>query len=73
MLSSTKLWAHIGYIVLTIAFLKDALAGGLTDMKILAYGGVVCGSAAASKFLSMRYASQRNGNGETKRVTNGDG
>lgn len=56
MLSHTKLWANIGYAALTIAFLSDALSGGLTDMKILAYGAVVTGSAAASKFISMRFA-----------------
>ncbi|ARU30883.1 hypothetical protein CAP31_03785 [Sulfuriferula sp. AH1] len=55
MLSHTKLWANIGYATLTVAFIKDSWAGGLTDMKIFAYGAVVTGSAAASKLLSMRY------------------
>lgn len=55
MLSHTKLWANIGYAALTWAFVADAMNGGLTDMKILAYGAVVAGSATASKFLSMRY------------------
>lgn len=55
MLSHTKLWANIGYLALTVAFVKDAWAGGLTDMKIFAFGAVVTGSAAASKFLSLKY------------------
>ena len=55
MLSHTKLWANIGYLALTVAFVRDAWAGGLTDMKIIAYGAVVAGSAAASKFLSLKY------------------
>lgn len=55
MLSHTKLWANVGYLALTISFLSDAFSGGLTDMKILAYGAVVAGSAAASKFLSLRF------------------
>lgn len=58
MLSHTKLWANIGYAALTAAFLKDAWSGGLTDLKIFAFGAVVAGSAAASKFLSMRYCQQ---------------
>ena len=58
MLSHTKLWANIGYLALTAAFLKDAWAGGLTDMKIFAFGAVVAGSAAASKFISMRYGAK---------------
>lgn len=58
MLSHTKLWANLGYAALTWAFVVDAHAGGLTDMKILAYGAVVAGSAAASKFLSMRYGKE---------------
>lgn len=55
MMSHSKLWANIGYLALTTAFIKDAWAGGLTDMKIIAYGAVVAGSAAASKFLSLKY------------------
>lgn len=58
MLSHTKLWANIGYAALTVAFLADAFGGHLTDMKILAYGAVVTGSAVASKFLSMRYGNK---------------
>lgn len=55
MLSHTKLWANFGYAALTAGFVWDAFHGGLTDMKIFAYGAVVAGSATASKFLSMRY------------------
>ena len=58
MLSHTKLWANIGYLALTVAFIRDSWAGGLTDMKILAYGAVVAGSAAASKFLSLKYGAK---------------
>lgn len=54
MLSHTKLWANVGYSALTWAFVLDAWHGGLTDMKILAYGAVVGGSAVASKAISMR-------------------
>lgn len=53
-LSHTKLWANIGYAAMTYAFVADALAGGLTDMKLFAYGSVVAGSAAASKLISVR-------------------
>ena len=53
--SHTKLWANIGYLTLTYAFLADAIAGGLDAEKIFAYGAVVAGSATASKFLSLRY------------------
>lgn len=59
MLSHTKLWANIGYLALTVAFIRDAWnvgpGLGLTDMKIFAFGAVVCGSSAASKFLSLKY------------------
>lgn len=55
MLSHTKLWANVGYVALTWAFVVDAWGGGLTDMKILAYGAVVAGSAAASKAISMAW------------------
>lgn len=58
MLSHTKLWANVGYLALTVAFVSDALGGGLTDTKILAYGAVVSGSAAASKLISMRYGNK---------------
>lgn len=54
MLSHTKLWAHVGYGALTAAFLRDAWGGGLTDMKMLAYGAIVAGSATASKWLSLK-------------------
>lgn len=57
-LSHAKLWANIGYLALTVAFLSDAFGGGLTDMKILAYGAVVASSAAASKFLSLKYGAK---------------
>lgn len=56
MVSHTKVWANIGYAALTAAFIRDAWLGGLTDMKILAYGAVVAGSAAASKIASLRHA-----------------
>jgi hypothetical protein len=55
MLSHTKIWANVGYFALTWAFMADAAAGHLTDMKIFAYGAVMAGSAVASKLLSMRY------------------
>lgn len=58
MMSHSKLWANIGYLALSAAFIKDAWAGGLTDMKIVAYGAVVAGSAAASKFLSLKYGAK---------------
>lgn len=58
MLSHTKLWANIGYLTLTIAFIRDAGAYELTEWKIIAYGAVVAGSATASKFLSMRYTAK---------------
>lgn len=54
-LSHTKLWANVGYLAITYAFLADAIAGGLDAEKILAYGAVVACSATASKFLSLRY------------------
>lgn len=57
MVSHTKLWANVGYATLTWAFAIDAWHGGLTDMKIFAFGAVVAGSAAASKLVSMRYGS----------------
>jgi len=58
MLSHTKLWANIGYLALVVAFTKDAWAFGLTDMKIIAFGAVVAGSATASKLISMRYGAK---------------
>ena len=61
MLSHTKLWANVGYLALTVALLKDTWGGGLTDMKIVAFGAVVAGSAAASKFLSLRYGGKEDG------------
>jgi len=55
MLSHTKLWANVGYLALTWSFVVDAWNGGLTDMKIFAYGAVVAGSAVASKAISMKH------------------
>lgn len=55
MLSHTKLWANVGYAVLSWAFVADALQGHLTDMKMLVFGGVFGLSATASKWLSMRF------------------
>ena len=53
--SHTKLWANVGYGVLTVAFLRQSWTLGVDAWSILAYGSVVCGSAAASKWLSLRY------------------
>lgn len=54
-MSHTKLWANIGYAVLTYSFLADSLAGHLTDLKMLVFGAIVAGSATASKIVSGIY------------------
>lgn len=54
-LSHSKLWSNIGYGALTHAFIFDAMSGGLSDMKLFAYGAIVIGNATASKIVSMKY------------------
>lgn len=54
-LSHTKIWSHVGYLVGTLAFVHDAWAGGLTDMKLLVYMGAMTAPQAFSKLVSMRY------------------
>ena len=54
-LSHSRLWSNVGTLALTVAFIRDAWLGGLTDMKILAYGGIVTGHALLSKMVSMRW------------------
>lgn len=58
-LSHTKLWANVGYLVMTIAFLRDAWLGGLDEYKLIAYGVIVAGAASVSKFLSLRFGQPR--------------
>ena len=53
--SHSRLWSNVGNLALTVVFVKDAWWGGLTDMKILAYGAVVAGHAVLSKAVSMRW------------------
>lgn len=53
-LSHTKFWANVGYLAMTTAFLRQAWLHGLTDMLLLTYGAIFTGSAALSKFLSLR-------------------
>ena len=53
--SHSRLWSNVGNLSLTVAFIRDAWLGGLTDMKILAYGGIVTGHALLSKMVSMRW------------------
>jgi hypothetical protein len=60
-LSHTKAWSHVGYLVGTLAFVRDAWGGGLTDMKLLVYMGVMTGAAAASKLMGLKYGG---GNGD---------
>ena len=60
-LSHTRLWANLGNLVLAIVVARDGWVNGLDHWQILAFGTVVCGSAAASKWLSLRY---KNGNGD---------
>lgn len=55
-LSHTKLWANVGYLVMTVAFLRDAWTGGLDELKLIAFGVILTGSASLSKFLSMRFS-----------------
>ncbi len=54
-ISASKLWFNLGNAALTFAFVRDAVYGGLTDMKILAFGMVVCGSGMAAKWLNKKY------------------
>lgn len=54
--SLSKIGAAVGYASLAWAFCVDAAAGGLTDMKMLAYGAIMIGSATASKIVSMKYS-----------------
>ena len=62
-LSHTRLWSNIGSAMLTVVVAKDGWVHGLDEWRILAYGTVVCASAAASKWLSLRYANGNHYNG----------
>ena len=53
-LSSSKLWFNIGNAVLSMMFVHDGLIHELSDMKIFAYGAIVCASGMTSKFISKR-------------------
>lgn len=58
-MSHTKLWSHIGYTAMTIAFVRDAWLGGLDEWKLIAYGAIVAGAASISKLISLRYSQRR--------------
>ena len=60
-LSHTRLWANIGYAALIVVVARDGWVHGIEPLEIIAFGAVVCGSAAASKWLSLKYG---NGNGK---------
>ena len=57
-LSHTKLWGHVGYAVMTVAFVRQSWLHGLSDMLLLTYGMIFTGGAALSKFLSLRMGGQ---------------
>lgn len=59
-LSQTKIGSLVGYVTLASAFIIDACAGGLTDVKLLAFGAIMIGNATASKFISLKYAGAGN-------------
>lgn len=54
-LSHTKLWANIAYAVATYAVALAAHRGTLTADMLLVYLGIVGASAAASKFIALRF------------------
>lgn len=57
-LSHTKIWSNIGCAAATFAFVKAGSAGHLdADIWAIFLAGV-CGHAAISKFLSLKYGAQ---------------
>jgi len=52
LVSHTKVWANVGYTAMTYAFVADALAGGFTDIKLMAFGAIFVGGALGSKIAS---------------------
>lgn len=56
--SHTKFWAAVAYTAMTVAFLRAAFPGPISDTLMFAYGAVVAGSHVATKFVSMKYGGQ---------------
>jgi len=55
LLSHTKLWANVGYLVMVVAFLRQVWVHELTVDLLMWFGAIFTGSAMASKFLSLKY------------------
>lgn len=56
MLSHTKLWAHVAYLVVTLAFVKVTFTTPEPDLTVwLLYLCVVGGHSSLSKLISMKY------------------
>jgi hypothetical protein len=63
-LSHTRIWSNIGCAAATFVFVKAGLAGKLdADIWAIFLTGV-CGHAALSKFLSLKYATKKSEGGE---------
>lgn len=54
-LSHTKVWANIGYLAATVAFIKTTWLGTASADIWLVYIGCVAASSTASKFLTLKY------------------
>lgn len=56
MYSHTKLWTHIAYLVVTLAFVKVTFTTAEPDLTVwLLYLCVVGGHSSLSKLISMKY------------------
>ncbi len=55
--STSKLWLNIGYLTMTIVFLKQT---ELSWELLLAYGAVVTGNHTASLWLTRKYPNDHN-------------
>lgn len=57
-LSHTRLWSNVGSLVATVLFAKTGWDGQLSAEVWAIYLAGVCGSAAISKALSLKYQAQ---------------
>lgn len=56
-LSHTKIWSNVGMLTLTVSFIYESYARGVSPELMVAYGTIVVFGRAASKYLDSKSTS----------------